>query len=130
VTFLIFRVFFTPNRLLFLKLPQGRHPERSASQIYRLTEGLWRAVEGPRRCLLADALHSFPATKIMKEIKKVTSSERSASQIDRVTQHLWRAAEGPRRAYRFDPRTLRRTWGTRPIPSELVMTIENKYCVI
>jgi hypothetical protein len=70
VTFLIFRVFFTPNRLLFLKLPQGRHPERSASQIYRLTEGLWRAVEGPRRCLLADALQSFPATKIMKEIKK------------------------------------------------------------
>ena len=60
-----------------LKLPQGRHPERSASQIYRLTEGLWRAVEGPRRCLLAGALHSFPATEIMKEIKKVTSSERS-----------------------------------------------------
>jgi hypothetical protein len=38
--------------------------------------------------LLADALQSFPATKIMKEIKKVTSSERSASQMDRVTQRL------------------------------------------
>src|SRR6202167_5145890 len=73
--------------------------ERSASQIYRLTEGLWRAVEGPRRCLLADALQSFPATKIMKEIKKVTTSERSASQIDRVTQRLWRGVDGPRRAY-------------------------------
>jgi hypothetical protein len=46
--------------------------------------------------LLADALHSFPATKIMKEIKKVTSSERSASQMDRVTQRLWRGVEGPR----------------------------------
>jgi hypothetical protein len=58
---------------------QNRHPERSASQIYRIPEGLWRAAEGPRRCLLADALASFPATNY-KEIKKVTSSERSASQ--------------------------------------------------
>jgi hypothetical protein len=36
--------------------------------------------------LLADALHSFPTTKIMKEIKKVTTSERSASQIYRSTE--------------------------------------------
>jgi hypothetical protein len=50
--------------------PQSRHPERSAAQIYRITLGLWRAVEEPvlslpkepRRCLLADALPSFPAT--------------------------------------------------------------------
>ncbi len=35
-----------------------------------MTESLWRGVEGPRRCLLADALRSFPATKTMKEIKK------------------------------------------------------------
>ena len=33
------------------KLPQNRHPERSASQIYRVTERLWRGVEGPRGCL-------------------------------------------------------------------------------
>jgi hypothetical protein len=33
------------------KLPQNRHPERSASQIDRVTEHLWRGVEGPRRCL-------------------------------------------------------------------------------
>ena len=61
-----------------LVLPQNRHPacpglpwERSASQIYRLTEGIWRAVEepvlsvaeGPRGCLLAYVLQSFPATK-------------------------------------------------------------------
>ncbi len=44
--------------------------ERSAARIYRITDGLWRAVEGPRRCLLTDALQSFPATKTMKEIKK------------------------------------------------------------
>jgi hypothetical protein len=30
---------------------QNRHPERSASQIYRVTQRFWRAVEGPRRCL-------------------------------------------------------------------------------
>jgi len=32
-------------------LPQNRHPERSASQIYRVRQRLWRGVEGPRRCL-------------------------------------------------------------------------------
>jgi hypothetical protein len=33
------------------RLPQTRHPERSASQINRVTRRLWRGVEGPRRCL-------------------------------------------------------------------------------
>src|ERR1700692_2140879 len=41
--------------------PQSRHPERSASRIYRNQMALWRGVEGPRRCLLADALGSFLA---------------------------------------------------------------------
>ena len=31
---------------------QSRHPERSASQMDRVTQGLWRGVEGPRRCLI------------------------------------------------------------------------------
>jgi hypothetical protein len=35
-----------------LLLPQNRHPERSASQIDRVTRRLWRGVEGPRRCLI------------------------------------------------------------------------------
>ena len=30
-----------------LVLPQNRHPERSASQIDRLAQGLWRGVEEP-----------------------------------------------------------------------------------
>jgi hypothetical protein len=34
-----------------LVLPQNRHPERSASLIDRVTQRLWRGVEGPRRCL-------------------------------------------------------------------------------
>jgi hypothetical protein len=33
-----------------LVLPQTRHPERSASQIHRVMQRLWRGVEGPRRC--------------------------------------------------------------------------------
>jgi hypothetical protein len=41
----LFRVFFVNIP------PPTRHPERSASQIDRLTQRLWRAVEGPRRCL-------------------------------------------------------------------------------
>jgi hypothetical protein len=113
VAFLIFLIFGTPNRNVFQnshktvilracdlfdfsyfshtqperfsKLPQDRHPERSASRMYRMTAGLQRVVEGPRGCSLADALHSFPATKTMGEIKKVTTSERSASPIYRGT---------------------------------------------
>jgi hypothetical protein len=54
----------------FSELPQDRHPERSASRIYRLTEGLQRVVEGPRRCLLADAIRSFPATNYKENQKK------------------------------------------------------------
>ena len=59
-------VFFAPDQMLFNPLQKGvilrGGVERSASQIYRITEGLWRGVEGPRRCLLAGALRSFPAT--------------------------------------------------------------------
>src|ERR1700753_1521534 len=34
-------------RLFFFKLPQNRHPERSASQMDRVTQRLWRGVEEP-----------------------------------------------------------------------------------
>src|SRR6266702_3140516 len=37
---------YTPPEC-FSELPQDRHPERSASRIYRLTEGLQRVVEEP-----------------------------------------------------------------------------------
>src|SRR5271163_2867791 len=62
-------VFFAHLTKCFQPPPQSRHPERSASHIYRITEGLWRGVEGPRQCLLADALRSFSATNY-KENKK------------------------------------------------------------
>jgi hypothetical protein len=38
-------------RVFLVNLPQTRHPERSAAQIDRVTQRLWRGVEGPRRCL-------------------------------------------------------------------------------
>ena len=40
------------SRVFFFKLPQNRHPERSAAQIDRVTRRLWRGVEGPRRCFI------------------------------------------------------------------------------
>src|ERR1700722_20147225 len=49
---------------------QIRHPERSAVQIYRTTNYLWRGVEGPRRCLLAHAVRSFPTTNYKPNLKK------------------------------------------------------------
>src|ERR1700760_3432326 len=56
-------VFLRTQSDVFQPPPQNRHPERSASPIYRITQDLWRVVEGPRRCLLADAIRSFPAKK-------------------------------------------------------------------
>jgi hypothetical protein len=35
------------SRVFFFKLPQNRHPERSASQMDRVTQRLWRGVEEP-----------------------------------------------------------------------------------
>jgi hypothetical protein len=43
--------------------PQNCHPERSASKIYRVTQSLWRGVEGPRRCLSTHAVRSFSTTE-------------------------------------------------------------------
>jgi hypothetical protein len=60
--FFDFSCFWHTQPKYFSNLPQDRHPERSASRIYRLTEGLQRVVEGPRRCLLADAIRGSPAT--------------------------------------------------------------------
>jgi hypothetical protein len=59
VTFWHFRPSCTSIQL-YCKPQQSRHPERSASQIHRITRALLRGVEGPRQCFLADALWSFP----------------------------------------------------------------------
>ena len=63
----------------FSTAPQNRHPERSASQIRRIKKGLGRGVEGPRRCLLADALLGFPPTNYEGN-QKVTTSDRSVAE--------------------------------------------------
>jgi hypothetical protein len=59
VTFSLFSCFCISNQLYFISPQQSRHPERSASPIYRKQGALWRGVEGPRRCSLTDALASF-----------------------------------------------------------------------
>jgi hypothetical protein len=46
-----FVTFSCYHRLCISTSPQNRHPERSASQIYHVTEHWWRGVEGPRGCL-------------------------------------------------------------------------------
>jgi hypothetical protein len=51
----------TPDRMFF-NPKQNRYPERSGAQICRITNGLGREVEGPRRSKSADALRSFPTT--------------------------------------------------------------------
>src|SRR6202789_3978968 len=51
-------------RMLFVKLPQNRHPERSASQIDCVTQRLWRGVEGPRRGLFTHAARSLSTTEL------------------------------------------------------------------
>jgi hypothetical protein len=43
--------------------PQKRHPERSASQMYRVTQRLWRGVEGPRGAYLTHAARTFSTTE-------------------------------------------------------------------
>ena len=40
--------FFAADQMSLITPPQRRHPERSVSQIYRITEGFMRAVQGPR----------------------------------------------------------------------------------
>ena len=76
MTFSIFSCFLRSQPDAFHP-PQSRHPERSAARIHRITDGLWRVVEGPRRCLCWQML--FPAfqPQTTGQIKKVTSSERS-----------------------------------------------------
>src|ERR1700683_513032 len=53
--------------MFFVKLPQNRHPERSASQIDCVTQRLWRGVEGPRRCYLTHAVRSFSTTEARQQ---------------------------------------------------------------
>jgi hypothetical protein len=95
VTFSIFPRFAHLARC-FQPPPQSRHPERSASQIYRIPEGLLRGVEGSRRCLLAEMLFGAFRPQTIRKIKKVTTFERSASRIYRLTEGLQRVIEGPR----------------------------------
>ena len=64
-----------------LVLPQNRHPERSASQTFRLTVDLRRGVEGPRGCLTNECSAGLSGHQNQEKIKKVTTSERSRAAV-------------------------------------------------
>jgi hypothetical protein len=74
------------QQICHLDPQQSRHPERSASQIYRKQKALCREVEGPRRCLLADALGSFPAANYTGDKKSQTPSEAEGSGVLRTVR--------------------------------------------
>jgi hypothetical protein len=80
LTFSIFSCFSAYPPVVFQAARQSRHPERSASQIYREQRTLWRGVEGPRRRLLADAIGSFPAQTRTED--NVTNSDHSGAEVE------------------------------------------------
>ena len=93
MTFSILRVFCTRNRMFF-NPKQNRHPERSAAQIYRITNGLLRVVEEP----VPSVAEGTPAMlvgryslelsnhKLQSKLKKVTSSGEAEGSAVRLTR--------------------------------------------
>jgi hypothetical protein len=63
----------TPSQNVFSKFPQSRHPERSASQVYRLTGFLARSRRTPKT-LVCRCSSELSGHKNLREIKKVTGS--------------------------------------------------------
>ena len=79
-------------RGFFLKIPQNRHPERSAPQLYPVTERVrWRGVEGPRLrlstpCRLELFHHKVRVFFCISNSPQNRHPERSASQLYPVWQ--------------------------------------------
>src|SRR3984957_17175903 len=84
VTFSIFSRFCTrPD--IFQSPRKGRHPERSASQIYRITQGFMaRSRRTP--AMFVGRCSSELSGRRLQGKSKVTGSERSASQIYRIKE--------------------------------------------
>jgi hypothetical protein len=84
------------SRMVFVNFPQDGHPERSASQIHRVIQRLWRSAQR-----VARGICSAPGSRTKVFVPFVLPQnrhpERSASQMDRVTKRLVRGVEGPRR---------------------------------
>ena len=70
MTFSIFRVFCMPNGMFF-DPKQIRHPERSAAQIYRITEGLCAKSKDPGDICWQMLFQAF-RPRTTSQIKKVT----------------------------------------------------------
>jgi hypothetical protein len=52
---------------VFLKTPQNRHPERSASQIYRVAQLDGAESKDPEGAYLTDAARSFSTTEASEQ---------------------------------------------------------------
>jgi hypothetical protein len=87
-----------------LDFQMNRHPERSASPIDRVTQRLWRGVEGPRRCLIypccSELFHhrvrtAGPATvfpwgpRTKQCMKRCTSNHKVRVAADPVVVRRW-----------------------------------------
>jgi hypothetical protein len=76
-------------------LRQSRHPERSASQIYRVTQRFWRGVEGPRRCFTYPCCSELSPTGAAsvfpwgRERKEVPLTFKCVSQQNSVVGCRW-----------------------------------------
>jgi hypothetical protein len=68
--------------MFFVKLLQNRHPERSALQIDRVTQRLWRGVEGPRRCLV------YPRSSMLFNHRARTGRARHDLTLEPRTKNL------------------------------------------
>jgi hypothetical protein len=53
--------------MFFSKLPQNRHPERSASQIYRVNSVRGAESKDPEGAYLVDAVWSFSTTQAREQ---------------------------------------------------------------
>ena len=92
MTFSIFPCFWIrPD--VFQSPPERRHPERSASQIYRISTSLWREVEGPRRCLLGRCSSELSGHELQGKLKK--SQPLSGAHLSRETALVARSRRTP-----------------------------------
>ena len=70
MTFLSFRVSKSPNQLCS-EQPNKVVILSEALRRSMQTEGLWREVEGPQRCVLADAVRTLSTTEAPDELATI-----------------------------------------------------------
>jgi hypothetical protein len=116
-------------RMFFVNIPQSRHPERSASQIYRLTQRCGAESKDPEGAYLTHAARSFSTTEAS------TGRTRHGLSMEPGTRtatscYVRRLHLHPRQPYRHaTPRTinsefkdLARAWGDVPLNMQILFS--------